>query len=75
MKKIFNYILSSITLPLLILIFIPEEISHEEIIVIVIIGGGGGIAVLIGLYKLDVLGKLGQFFSRNNSVYKNNILI
>ena len=46
-------------MPKLILIFIPEEISDEEIIVIVVIGGGGGIAVLIGLYKLDVLGKLG----------------
>ena len=59
MKKIFNYILSPITLPLLTLIFILEEISDEEIIVIVVIGGGGGIAVLIGLYKLDILGKLG----------------
>ena len=26
------------------------------------IGGGGGIAALIGLYKLDVLGKLGKYF-------------
>ena len=59
MKKIFNYIFPPITLTLFILILIPEEISDEEIIVIVVIGGGGGIAALIGLYKLDVLGKLG----------------
>ena len=52
----------TITLSLLILIFIPEEISDDEIIVIVVIGGGGGIAVLIGLYKLDVLAKLGYYF-------------
>ena len=35
-------------------------------IVIVVIGGGGGIAVLIGLYKLDAVGKLGKYLHGKN---------
>ena len=38
-----------------------KKIEDEEIAVVVIIGGGGGIAVIIGLYKLDALAKLGKY--------------
>ena len=40
----------------------PDEkkIPGEDTAVIVIVGGGGGIAVLIGLYKVDAIGKLGK---------------
>ena len=44
--------------------FVPseqKEMKDEEIAVVVIIGGVGGIAVVIGLYKLDALGKLSKY--------------
>ena len=33
----------------------------EEEAVIIVVAGGGSVAVLIGLYKLDALGKLGKY--------------
>ena len=55
--------------------FVPseqKEMKDEEIAVVVIIGGVGGIAVVIGLYKLDALGKLGKYLDSRNQVLKKN---
>ena len=40
----------------------------EEEAVIIVVAGGGSIAVLIGLYKLDALGKLGKYLHTKNFV-------
>ena len=40
----------------------------EEEAVIIIVAGGGGIAALIGLYKLDALGRLGKYLHTKNFV-------
>ena len=56
--------------------FVPSEkkiLDDEEVVaVVVIIGGGGGIAVIIGLYKLDALAKLGKYLDSRNQVLKIN---
>ena len=58
--------------------FVPsekKELEDEEIAVVVIIGGGGGIAVIIGLYKLDALAKLGKYLDSRNQLLKINLNI
>ena len=40
----------------------------EEEAVIIVVAGGGSVAVLIGLYKLDALGKLGKYLESRNQV-------
>ena len=58
--------------------FVPsekKEMKDEEIAVVVIIGGGGGIAVIIGLYKLDALAKLGKYLDSRNQLLKINLNI
>ena len=56
--------------------FVPSEkkiLDDEEVVaVVVIIGGGGGIAVIIGLYKLDALAKLGKYLDSRNQLLKIN---
>ena len=55
--------------------FVPseqKEMKDEEIAVVVIIGGVGGIAVVIGLYKLDALAKLGKYLDSRNQLLKIN---
>ena len=58
--------------------FLPSEkreLDDEEIAVVVIIGGGGGIAVIIGLYKLDALAKLGIYLDSRNQALKINFKV
>ena len=55
--------------------FVPsekKEMKDEEIAVVVMIGGGVGIAVVIGLYKLDALGKLSKYLDSSIQVLKIN---
>ena len=42
----------------------------EEEAVIIIVAGGGSVAVLIGLYKLDALGKLGKYLHTKIFVFE-----
>ena len=59
--------------------FVPSEkkvLDDEEVVaVVVIIGGGGGIAVIIGLYKLDALAKLGKYLDSRNQLLKINFKV
>ena len=55
--------------------FVPsekKEMNDGEIAVVVMIGGGVGIAVVIGLYKLDALGKLSKYLDIRIQVLKIN---
>ena len=42
----------------------------DEEAVIIVIAGGGSVAVLIGLYKLDALGKLGKYLHTKIFVFE-----
>ena len=58
--------------------FVPSEkkaMKDEEIALVVMIGGGVGIAVVIGLYKLDALGKLSKYLESSIQVLKINFTL
>ena len=43
-----------------------KKMPADKEAVIIVVAGGGSVAVLIGLYKLDALGKLGKYLHTKN---------
>ena len=68
LETIYNIVSCASTFTLNFLFPEKKKMSNNEEAVIIIVAGGGGVAVLIGLYKLDALGKLGKYLHTKNFV-------